>query len=148
MPVVIFTVRIAHADGLRLRDMDDDIVDALIDELPSEFYYDDTRFTIDWGNIPLMPNLDAVYDILVEECGAHDSLADRRMFAHAWPDCNEYRFTGRLGLGGKIWSATRFRTVHVTCYPEDETPERLIMIENANRRLNKLYLPLHTEVDR
>ena len=54
--------------------------------------------------------------------------------------CREYRFCGALGFGGKFRNnGNRNNTPHVDCYPEHETPERLAMIEAANRRLATLF---------
>jgi hypothetical protein len=84
---------------------------------------------------------DEIFTVLVEECGARESL--RAEFLHHWP-CGEFRFQGALGFGGKIhsrggiiydgvweWSKKLF----VSCYAEDETPERREMILRANARL-------------
>lgn len=83
-------------------------------------------------------DLEAIYDVLVEECGAHDDAGhvERAMFAHHFPECIEYRFQGDLGRGGKVWANNG--DLYVTCYPEDETSERLTMIEQANARLAPL----------
>lgn len=72
-----------------------------------------------------------VWGILVEECGAMDSA--REQFWTHWPDCVEFRFMGALGMGGKVWSTGG--RVYVSCYREDETPDRLDMIRVANERL-------------
>ena len=76
-----------------------------------------------------------VWRILVEECGALDDL--RPQF-DAWPDCREFRFIGALGFGGKVWSSRSGSPPYVTCYREDETPERLAMLAKANERLASL----------
>jgi len=77
-----------------------------------------------------------VYDILVKECRAYDGPSERIQFAHHFPDCIEYRFVGALGFGGKVWSANQ--KLYVTCYKEDETPERMGMIFRANVKLSLL----------
>ena len=77
--------------------------------------------------------------ILKEVCGASDSQLEQLrqfIFDHYenTPYVNEYRFCGNLGFGGKF----RFNDdgeMYVTCYPEDETPERLAMIEKARNLL-------------
>lgn len=79
-------------------------------------------------------DLPDIWDILVTECGARDDLF--REFQATWPRCVEFRFSGNLGFGGKVW-ANKGR-VYVTCYREDETPERLTAIEIANKRLREL----------
>lgn len=82
-------------------------------------------------------NYNKIFDILVEECGAAESLRSNFVMEHEskdWP--TEYRFCGKLGFGGKFWrypiGSPQFR---VSCYTEDETFERLAMIKAANDRL-------------
>ena len=65
-------------------------------------------------------------------------------FAH-WFETNdpkysrEFRFQGGLGFGGKFWRNNgRF---YVTCYREDETPERLAMIKATNDALAAFSYP-------
>jgi hypothetical protein len=53
---------------------------------------------------------------------------------HFVEGCREYRFMGALGFGGKFWQ----QSMTVTCYPEDETPERRAIIERANAALADL----------
>ena len=84
--------------------------------------------------------LNAIYDVLVEECGANDTPDERDSFRRCWPACIEYRFVGELGMGGKIWASRRTQTVRVTCYAEDETPERSAAIKRANDRITELVL--------
>lgn len=73
-----------------------------------------------------------VYSILVELAGASNKSDDFTGFAVAMQDgCEEYRFQGRLGFGGKF----RPKTMKVDCYPEDITPERLAIIERTNAAL-------------
>ncbi len=77
----------------------------------------------------------AVYDVLVDEAGASETW--RQDFVHAHtvrPTCQEYRFQGVLGFGGKFWPSNWT----VTCYPEDETPERLAVIARVNASLAEL----------
>ena len=60
-------------------------------------------------------------------------------WAHQYP-CNEYRFMGALGFGGKFRNnGNRDNTPHVDCYREDETPARRAMVERANERLAELF---------
>jgi hypothetical protein len=78
--------------------------------------------------------------ILIEECGWNPSETNREMFAYHYDKADhgplEYRFMGALGWGGKLhMDGDR---LYVTCYRENETPERLAMIERANRRLAEL----------
>ena len=75
--------------------------------------------------------LESVKTVLVQQCGA-SPLALRDLGVH-WPQCIEYRFQGALGFGGKLW-ANNGRW-YVTCYLEDVTEERFLMIQHANKRL-------------
>ena len=76
----------------------------------------------------------AIYDILKEECGATEFW--REDFVRSGADITEYRFQGVLGFGGKFWN-TNDRW-YVTCYSEDETPERRGVMDAANKRLAAL----------
>ncbi len=76
---------------------------------------------------------DRVYTILIQETGA--SPEDRFSFRNWFENQEgfEYRFQGALGFGGKFWRNNgRF---YVTCYRENETPERLAVIEKTNAAL-------------
>ena len=95
-----------------------------------------------------------VYIVLANECGARDRFEtiekgpyagsthnfDRAEFVHEFTKddpTREWRFSGKLGFGGKFWHANdRF---YVSCYAEDETPAIREMIENANNELAILY---------
>lgn len=95
--------------------------------------------------IPLNPEVaHAIYDILVDECGAADghesfgcySLRDLFVGNQTNGFITEWRFSGALGFGGKFWrNVGRW---YVSCYREDETPKRLRAIDRANKRLQKL----------
>jgi len=80
-----------------------------------------------------------IYDVLVKLARANESL--RENFVWWFVTCDhyyskEYRFQGNLGFGGKFWvNAGRY---YVTCYPEDETPDRLTTIESVNAALASL----------
>ena len=80
-----------------------------------------------------------VYDALVKFCGASDRAYDREHFVAvqcAEEPPTEWRFQGSLGFGGKFWRDNgRFR---VSCYPEDETPERLKALSETNMVLSRL----------
>ena len=82
----------------------------------------------------------AVYDILVAECGA--PVEQREVFIQSMGKANsasgrEIRFEGQLGFGGKL-HLQRSR-LWVSCYFEDETPDRLARIERAHRALETLF---------
>lgn len=80
-----------------------------------------------------------VWDILVEHAGASRDPLDKVYFVQAHlsrPLCTEFRFCGTLGFGGKF---RRYDgDLYVTCYPEDETPERRATIEKVNGLLREL----------
>jgi hypothetical protein len=76
----------------------------------------------------------AVWDVLVETCGAHPQMWDE--FQLCFPECTEFRFQGDLGFGGKVWSIRG--SVYVSCYPEDRTLEREALINAANLRLSEV----------
>jgi hypothetical protein len=83
----------------------------------------------------------AIYDILHRECGAvlgddrhwNGRVAFVREFTKGRPTM-EYRFQGALGFGGKFYP----QNMRVSCYPEDETPERREMVRRANEALRAL----------
>lgn len=86
----------------------------------------------------------AIYDVLVQECGASPEPDQRDYFVHSLTDashpCPEYRFQGKLGFGGKFRNnGNNADTPYVDCYPEDETPARRAMIDHANARLARLF---------
>ena len=82
--------------------------------------------------------------VLINVCGATESSLEQldqfiRDHYENIPYVNEYRFCGNLGFGGKFWFNDDGE-MYVTCYPEDETPERLAMIEKARNLLFLLDL--------
>jgi hypothetical protein len=74
-----------------------------------------------------------VYDLLVNIGGANESERDDFIYHHSESKegCREWRFIGKLGFGGKYWSASN----RVDCYREDETPERIKLMEELNSEL-------------
>lgn len=88
------------------------------------------------------PALVYIYDILVIHAGAREEKYEENQFvqcALGWDFNNslEYRFQGSLGFGGKIWLPEHGEP-YVTCYQEDETPERNKAIEKTNEELKKV----------
>lgn len=82
-----------------------------------------------------------VYDILTTYVGADPG--ERREFlnntavdeaAGREPANGEYRFMGDLGFGGKLFTDE----MRVSQYAEDETPESIAAIEQANQELTRL----------
>jgi hypothetical protein len=56
---------------------------------------------------------------------------------------SEWRFQGSLGFGGKLWlERERWR---VSCYSEDDTPERVEKIELVNALLEQLRQRFDTD---
>lgn len=85
----------------------------------------------------------AIFDVLVREAGASESMREEyvsagvRRWEQGLAPSMEWRFQGALGHGGKIRWRYPLRFT-VDCYSEDETPERLAMIERANAALAEL----------
>lgn len=75
-----------------------------------------------------------VYDILVELGSADKNDKDNFIYNHTKYACNEWRFCGKLGFGGKYRSEYN----KVTCYPEDETSQRKELINKINERLSQI----------
>lgn len=83
-----------------------------------------------------------IWDVLVERCQA-SSLGKGEFESYFLSNILdrgiEYRFQGALGFGGKVWLKSKPGAVpYVTCYPEDLTDEREIMIRAANGALRKM----------
>lgn len=79
---------------------------------------------------------EAIYDVLQREAGAPagGGVRENFVYIHTTEECTEFRFCGLLGHGGK-YRAPRNK---VDCYQEDETPERLEIIERTNKALAAL----------
>lgn len=93
-----------------------------------------------------------IFDILVEHAGVYDSESNRRQFIYhqgSKPDkwnksggCNEYRFGGKLGFGGKFWHNNyRF---YVNCYCEDKGSKE----EKIISTINELLIPIMKNINR
>lgn len=76
----------------------------------------------------------AVFDVLVEHAGASEYGRDEFVQLHVEGRCDEFRFIGSLGFGGKFWR----RDWRVSCYREDVTPERVEAIRVTNEALERL----------
>jgi len=93
----------------------------------------------------------AIYDVLVEECGAPNHPDCRGAFVQSQMNetIREYRFQGNLLFGGKFWRNESARPSrrdmwYVNYYREDQSPERDVMQEAANKRLAMLLYELPT----
>ena len=73
-----------------------------------------------------------IYDILVEDCEAPESLRENFIAAQQG-GCREYRFQGLFGFGGKFWNSAD--TWYVNCYPEDQTTKREQVRKVVNKKL-------------
>lgn len=89
-------------------------------------------------NIELMDISKAnnVYDLLVSIGGASEHERSNFIYFHCTDKhgCDEWRFMGKLGCGGKY----RRKTNTVDCYKEDETPLRIGLITKLNSELQKI----------
>lgn len=75
-----------------------------------------------------------IYDVLVNEGGASETMRNSFVYAYEKDDedeMTEWRFSGNLGFGGKYWKQRN----QVTCYSEDETTERNILVDKINKLL-------------
>ena len=82
-----------------------------------------------------------VYDILVNMGGASSSLKDRNDFLYHHVEsengCDEYRFGGKLGFGGKYYSGTNT----VDCYSEEHSSDKHDdLIEGINSELSCVFM--------
>lgn len=77
-----------------------------------------------------------VYDLLVSIGGAYEPDRDSFIYHHtkSKDGCDEWRFCGKLGFGGKY----RSRTNSVDCYREDANEARLKLIDELNCALAKI----------
>jgi hypothetical protein len=87
---------------------------------------------------------DAAYTVLVLHAGANDDAADREAFvfhvAHPLRPCEEYRFCGALGWGGKFRNDGNNQGVpYVDFYAEHHTERRRIMAQETNFALRELF---------
>lgn len=88
---------------------------------------------------------DAIYTILVEECGEIDYADNRQRESFVRYMTNdddypkEFRFQGDLGFGGKCrLNGNRGGVPYVDFYPEDHTVARENMVDRANERIASL----------
>ena len=90
-----------------------------------------------------------LYDILQEHADAHDSWRDNFVYSFTTDldtpmRCNEYRFQGSIGFGGKLYRDRYFGDergvgVHrVGCYSEEESADNLAKIDKANEAIRGL----------
>lgn len=76
-----------------------------------------------------------VYSVLMVHCEAPLGMMQQFIAAHTGErPCDEFRFQGRLGFGGKY----RRKTNTVDYYPEDETHARRALMHDTNAALAAL----------
>lgn len=77
-----------------------------------------------------------IYDLLVSIGGASEHERQSFVYHHCVDEygCMEWRFSGKLGFGGKY----RSRLNRVTYYPESETPEMVEIKKQLDSELAKL----------
>lgn len=78
----------------------------------------------------------AVWDVLIQHAGADEHGRDDFVRTQTAGPCDEYRFMGWLGFGGKFWKHSDRWTV--TAYPEDWTPGRDAIIAHTDAALAAL----------
>ena len=71
-----------------------------------------------------------VYARLVAECNAKEDRRADFLLYMAEPGRREFRFSGNLGFGGKL--SRDARGLRVSCYQEDETPDRVARVKRLN----------------
>ena len=91
-------------------------------------------------------NANWIFQLLIEECDAREDQIGYCVRAMG-EDCTEYRFQGNLGFGGKFYNSGG--KWYVTCYLEDLTPERELIIKTVNDFLEsyKIMQDLMDELD-
>ena len=77
-----------------------------------------------------------IYDLLVREAEARENHRDAFVHYVCESDHAEWRFGGKLGGGGKFWSSDE--RYYVSCYREDETPERAAIVQRVNATLERV----------
>lgn len=75
--------------------------------------------------------LNKIYDILVKDAGAVESERDMFIHVHTKSDCDEYRFQGKFGFGGKFWS----KYLDINYYSEDKTKELDKLRDSINEKI-------------
>ena len=82
-----------------------------------------------------------IYDIL-EEIGASSNMRDSFIHIQTNSQCDEWRFMGKLGFGGKFWNEWSYSANkpkwRVSCYLEDENEKTIKIIEETNNKLKLL----------
>lgn len=86
----------------------------------------------------------AIWQVLVDHAGAWSTSRENFIYVQTDEPCTEYPFMGSLGMGGKFHRGRTWlgpdcvESWYVDCYPEDETPARLAVIDACNEALAEL----------
>jgi hypothetical protein len=111
--------------------------------LPMEEIHDKypTVAQVDWKNErEKKMTAEDLWKVIEKHCGAEgmkDGFIRDAKEALDRHERMEYRFKGLLGFGGKLWLDMDGRA-RVSCYSEDETPERVAAMAAANKMLQRL----------
>ncbi len=85
-------------------------------------------------NEPAFPASET-FDVLVKHAGASESMRGDFVHNHtSETPCDEYRFQGTLGFGGKYWRKTN----SVSFYTEDTNADRIKTFTETNKALAML----------
>jgi hypothetical protein len=110
----------------------------LLKQVEVQGRYNKSRYLVCASNTTFAIDLELandIFDILVETCDASEGW--RANFLHIMTTgCQEYRFQGNLGFGGKLYNNSS--KLYVDCYPEDLTEVRQQAIDLANSRIKAL----------
>ncbi len=104
----------------------------------------------DMRRITITPEqADRAFTLLVAHAGARDDASDREAFVMHVSDpelpCEEYRFCGALGFGGKFRNNGNNGGVpYVDYYAESHTERRRIMAQETNFALREIFVPTLT----
>ena len=80
----------------------------------------------------------ACWAILVQDCGVNPASEDQFLYDHLNSTCDEWRFQGNMGFGGKFRREAIYPSgerLYITAYREDTTPERKARIQAVNQKL-------------
>lgn len=79
-----------------------------------------------------------IWDILQEHAGARNSSWEKETFIRSFAKetTSEWRFQGHLGFGGKFYR--NCGRMWISCYSEDRTAERQVIIDKVNELLREI----------
>lgn len=80
-----------------------------------------------------------IYDVLI---GAGASDSERQSFIYHFTSNNpphEWRFSGYLGFGGKLWYTDEEKPCYINCYSEHMNKKSIKIIEHVNAELEEIF---------